>query len=116
QHTAKPFAKPAVWVPYAWAKSINGVAYDHTGGKFGPFAGQFFLAELMFGGGLVRADLEKVNGEYQGVCFPFWGPSLLGPLSLAFASTGPLYACRSGRPPNGPPALPVAATARFAPP
>ncbi len=91
QHSSKPFGKSAVWVPYAWAKSINGVAYDNTHGKFGPFAGQFFLAELMYGGALVRADLEKVNGEYQGACFPFWGPSLLGPLALAFAPSGPLY-------------------------
>lgn len=91
QHADKPFGKTTIWVPYAWAKSINGVAYDNTAGKFGPFAGQFFMAELMYGGAIVRADVEKVNGEYQGVCFPFWGPSLLGPLSLAFAPTGPLY-------------------------
>src|SRR5205085_8978076 len=91
QHADKPFGKTAVWVPYAWAKSINGVAYDNTAGKFGPFARQFFLAELMYGGALVRADVEKVNGEYQGVCFPFWGPGLLGPLCLAFAPNGSLY-------------------------
>src|SRR5262249_29893906 len=76
---------------YGWARSINGVAYDRTGGKFGPFAGQFFLAELMFGGALIRADLEKVNGEYQGACFPFWGKGLLGPLALAFDAAGHLY-------------------------
>jgi glucose/arabinose dehydrogenase/cytochrome c2 len=83
--------KAAVWVPYGWAKSINGVAYDNTEGKFGPFAGQFFLAELMFGGGIVRASLEKVNGEYQGACFPFWGKGLLGPLTLAFDPRGRLW-------------------------
>jgi glucose/arabinose dehydrogenase len=91
KHTTKPPGKAAVWVPYGWAKSINGVAYDNSGGKFGPFAGQFFLAELMFGGGIVRASLEKVNGEYQGACFPFWGPSLLGPLTLAFDPRGRLW-------------------------
>lgn len=91
QHITKPPGKPAVWVPYGWAKSINGVAYDNSAGKFGPFAGQFFLAELMFGGGIVRASLEKVNGEYQGACFPFWGPGLLGPLTLAFDPRGRLW-------------------------
>jgi len=91
QHAAKPRGKAAVWIPYGWARSINGVAYDHTAGKFGPFAGQFFLAELMFGGAIVRASLEKVNGEYQGACFPFWGPGLLGPLSMAFDPKGRLY-------------------------
>jgi cbb3-type cytochrome oxidase cytochrome c subunit/glucose/arabinose dehydrogenase/cytochrome c551/c552 len=91
QHTSKPVAKAAVWIPYSWARSINGVAYDNTAGKFGPFAGQHFLAELMYGGALIRANVEKVNGEYQGACFPFWGKGLLGPLSLAFDPRGHLY-------------------------
>jgi len=91
QHASKPPGKTAVWVPYDWAHSINGVTYDNTGGKFGPFAGQFFLAELMFGGAIIRADLEKVNGEYQGACFPFWGRGLLGPLCLAFDPRGRLF-------------------------
>jgi mono/diheme cytochrome c family protein len=91
KHATKPPGKTAVWVPYGWAKSINGVAYNNSGSKFGPFAGQFFLAELMFGGGIVRACVEKVNGEYQGACFPFWGPGLLGPLTLAFDPQGRLW-------------------------
>ncbi|MBY0523030.1 MAG: hypothetical protein K2R98_06510 [Gemmataceae bacterium] len=91
QHMSKPFGKPAVWVPYGWARSINGVTYDNTGGKFGPFAGQFFMAELMFGGAIVRANVEKVNGEYQGACFPFWGKGLMGPVTLAFDPKGRLF-------------------------
>jgi glucose/arabinose dehydrogenase len=90
-HASKPPGKPAVWVPYDWAKSINGVVCDRTGGKFGPFAGQFFLAELMFGGAIIRANVEKVNGEYQGACFPFWGRGLLGPLTLVFDPRGRLW-------------------------
>jgi mono/diheme cytochrome c family protein len=91
QHHTKPAGRAAIWVPYSWARSINGVAYDNTGGKFGPFAGQFFMAELMFGGAVVRANVEKVNGVYQGACFPFWGKGLLGPLCLAFDPRGKLY-------------------------
>jgi glucose/arabinose dehydrogenase len=91
ESTTKPPSKPAVWVPYGWAKSINGVTYDNTGGKFGPFAGQFFLAELMYGGAIIRAVVEKVNGEYQGACFPFWGRGLLGPVTLAFDPRGRLF-------------------------
>jgi len=90
-HATKPFGKPALWIPYAWAKSVNGVTYDRSGGKFGPFAGQFFLADLMFGGGILRANVEKVNGEYQGACFPFWDRGLLGPLTLAFDPQGRLW-------------------------
>src|SRR5262249_46115423 len=91
QHISKPVGKAAVWVPYSWARSINGVAYDNTAGKFGPFAGQLFMAELMYGGALIRANVEKVNGEHQGACFPFWGKGLLGPLSLPFDPRGHLY-------------------------
>jgi hypothetical protein len=91
QHITKPMGKTAVWVPYGWARSINGVAYDSTGGKFGPFAGQFFMAELMFGGAIIRANVEEVNGVYQGACFPFWEKGLLGPLCLAFDPRGKLY-------------------------
>ena len=91
EYAKKTAAKTSIWVPYAWAKSINGVTCDTTGGKFGPFAGQFFMAELMFGGAIVRADVEKVNGVYQGSCFPFWGQGLLGPLTLAFDPKGRLF-------------------------
>ena len=83
--------RPAVWIPYEWGRSVNGVTYDGTGGRFGPFAGQLFLADLMYGGAIVRASVEKVNGQYQGACFPFWGQGLLGPVSLAFDPEGRLY-------------------------
>ncbi len=91
QHTSRPLDRTALWIPYDWARSINGVAYDNTGGKFGPFAGQFFLAELMFGGAIIRGQLEKVNSVYQGACFPFWGKGLLGPLCLTFDSRGRMW-------------------------
>jgi hypothetical protein len=91
EHANKPIGKTTIWVPYAWAKSINGVAYDNTNGKFGPFAGQIFMAELMYGGAIIRANVEKVNGVYQGACFPFWGRGLLGPVTLAFDPRGKLY-------------------------
>src|SRR6516165_4001888 len=45
----------------------------------------------MFGGAIIRADVEKVNGEYQGACFPFWGKGLLGPVTLAFDPRGRLF-------------------------
>jgi mono/diheme cytochrome c family protein len=91
QLASKPAGKAAVWVPYEWARSLNGVTYDQSEGKFGPFAGQFFLAELMFGGAIVRASLEKVNGTWQGAAFPFWGKGLLGPLCLSFDLKGRLW-------------------------
>ena len=91
EHARKPRYLATVWVPYAWGRSVNGFAYDTTEGKFGPFAGQFFLAEIMYGGKILRASVEKVNGVYQGACFPFWGKGLLGPLTLAFDPKGRLF-------------------------
>ncbi len=90
EHVAKPFGRTSVWIPYAWAKSVNGVTYAKPD-TFGPFGGQIFMAELMFGGAILRADVEKVNGEIQGVCFPFWGKGLLGPLTLSFDPKGRLW-------------------------
>jgi mono/diheme cytochrome c family protein/glucose/arabinose dehydrogenase len=89
--TKRKPGETAIWVPYAWAKSINGIAYSPDDGTFGPFGGQFFMAELMHGGAIIRANVEKINGVYQGACFPFWGRGLLGPLVLAFDPKGRLY-------------------------
>jgi len=91
EHAKKPPGRATVWVPYAWARSINGVTHDATGGKFGPFAGQIFMAELMYGGAIIRANVERVNGEIQGACFPFWGKGLMGPLCLTFDPKGRLW-------------------------
>ena len=41
---------------------------DDTGGKFGPYAGQMLVAEWTYPR-ILRADLEKVGGEYQGAAF-----------------------------------------------
>jgi hypothetical protein len=43
---------------------------DNSGGKFGPFAGQMFVADYTLSM-VMRADMEKVKGVYQGACFPF---------------------------------------------
>jgi mono/diheme cytochrome c family protein len=90
-HFDRPAGKAAVLIPYGWAKSVNGLDVDQSGGKFGPFEGQFFMAEMMYGGGLIRAHVEEVNGELQGACFPFWGKGLLGPLVAAFDPKGRLF-------------------------
>jgi len=80
------FVLPAVWFPYRkMGMSATDVVLDTTGGRFGPFAGQFFVGDFTLSL-LMRVWLEKVGAEYQGVCFPFregfdsavvrmgWGP------------------------------------------
>lgn len=59
----------AIWLPYKWSRSPGNMAWDQTGGKFGPFGGQFVLAE-MTNGMVIRGAMEKVDGEYQGWCVP----------------------------------------------
>ncbi|RUL88562.1 PQQ-dependent sugar dehydrogenase [Tautonia sociabilis] len=80
---------PAVLIPYPWARSVNGLAFAETGGRFGPVEGQLVLCEYnnRF---ILRASLEEVDGVSQGACYPFLG-GLLGPLCLAFSPDGTLY-------------------------
>lgn len=70
----KQFAQlkpPAVWFPYKkMGQSATDIMLDSSGGKFGPFAGQFFVGEFTQAG-INRVFLEKIDGEYQGACFPF---------------------------------------------
>ncbi|WP_315851414.1 hypothetical protein [Rhodopirellula sp. MGV] len=62
---------PAVWFPYKKVgQSATDIMLDESNGKFGPFSGQLFVGEFTQAG-INRVFLEKVNGEYQGACFPF---------------------------------------------
>ncbi|MGL4550143.1 MAG: PQQ-dependent sugar dehydrogenase, partial [Gemmataceae bacterium] len=62
---------PAVSFPYGkMGQSASGVECDLSGGKFGPFAGQLFVGDQTHST-VMRCFLEKVNGRYQGACFPF---------------------------------------------
>ena len=62
---------PAVVFPYKkMGQSASAMMPDISGGKFGPFAGQFFIGDYTLSI-VMRADMEQVNGVYQGACFPF---------------------------------------------
>lgn len=63
-------APAALWLPYKWSRSTGNLVFDNTAGKFGPFTDQLFVAELT-NGMVLRAQLEKVRGEYQGAAFVF---------------------------------------------
>ncbi len=63
-------ADAAVWLPYGWSRSPGNLVADTTGGRFGSFDEQMFLAELTLGA-VLRVQLETVRGEYQGAVFPF---------------------------------------------
>lgn len=65
---------------------------DDTGGKFGPFSGQFLIGE-MNQERIIRVMLEEVQGQLQGACLPFIDGKGLrkGNNRLAFAPDGSLW-------------------------
>jgi len=84
----KEFAPPAVWFPYSLAKSTSGMATVPEG--FGPFTGQLMVGDFQ-NAIVMRVDLEKVNGEWQGAVFPFAKGFNSGVNRLVFGPDGKLY-------------------------
>ncbi|MCH2138774.1 MAG: hypothetical protein MK074_06960 [Phycisphaerales bacterium] len=66
----EPRTSPAIWIPYDWSRSTGNLVADTTGGAFGPFEDQLFVAELT-NGMVLRAELEDVAGVTQGAIWPF---------------------------------------------
>jgi sugar phosphate isomerase/epimerase/glucose/arabinose dehydrogenase len=63
--------RPAVLFPHGiLGNSPSQPVLAPADGKFGPFAGQFFIGDNV-APLISRVCLEKVDGEYQGACFPF---------------------------------------------
>jgi len=88
---------PAVWFPYKRAgQSPTDIMLDTSEGKFGPFAGQFFVGEFTQAG-VNRVFLEKVGGEYQGACFPFRSGFASAVLRLAQGADGSMFAGLTNR-------------------
>ncbi|HVK17379.1 MAG TPA: hypothetical protein VM533_10550 [Fimbriiglobus sp.] len=88
---------PAVWFPYGrMGQSLSEPVWDTTDGKFGPFAGQCFVGDQTRSS-VMRVALEKVNGVYQGACFPFRTGLQCGVNRLAFGPDGALYAGQTNR-------------------
>jgi glucose/arabinose dehydrogenase len=93
-----PIYKPAaVWLPYRkMGMSCTDITLDDTGGKFGPFAGQFFVGEFTMSQ-VNRVFLEKVGGEYQGACFPFLEGFQCAPLRMEFGDDGSMFVGETNR-------------------
>ncbi len=92
-----PLKPPAIWFPYRKVgMSATDVVLDATSGKFGPFAGQFFVGDFTLSL-MSRVYLEKVNGEYQGACFVFREGFESAVLRMAFGEDGSLLVGMSNR-------------------
>jgi hypothetical protein len=67
----KELLPPAVYLVHGKiGNSASAIICDTSGGKFGPFAKQLFVADQSHSN-LSRVFLETVNGIKQGVVFPF---------------------------------------------
>jgi hypothetical protein len=81
----------AVLFPYAkMGQSASGVACDVSGGKFGPFQKQIFVGDQTFST-VMRCFVEKVNGVYQGACFPFKEGFGSGVVPVEFGPSGAMF-------------------------
>ncbi len=88
---------PAVWLPYKKAgQSSTDVMLDASGGAFGPFTGQLFIGEFTQAA-INRVFLEKVDGQYQGACFPFRSGFDCAVLRLAQGRDGSVFAGLTNR-------------------
>ncbi|WP_116124281.1 plastocyanin/azurin family copper-binding protein [Lewinella sp. IMCC34183] len=88
---------PAVWFPHGiLGISTAAVIADRTEGAFGPFAGQLLVSD-QGQSKIMRVALEKVDGEYQGVVFPFREGFSSGLLRLNWGPDNALYAGQTAR-------------------
>lgn len=89
--------RPAVFFPYGIAgQSASQPLVDTSGGKFGPFAGQWFIGEQTQST-LMRVALEKVGGGWQGAVFPFLRGFQCGVNRMVFAADGSLWTGQTQR-------------------
>jgi glucose/arabinose dehydrogenase len=81
---------PAVIFPYGkMGQSASGIDCDLSGGKFGPFEKQLFVGDQTHST-VMRATLEKVDGHYQGACYPFRQGFGSGCVPVRFGKDGSL--------------------------
>jgi glucose/arabinose dehydrogenase len=82
---------PPILFPYGkMGQSASGIECDLTGGKFGPFARQLFVGDQTHST-VMRVFLEKVDGRYQGACFPFRAGFGSGVVPVRFGKDGSLF-------------------------
>ncbi len=88
----KELVPPAVIFPYIkMGRSISGFRLNKTQGKFGPFDDQIFLGDYTLSL-IMRATTEKINGVWQGACYPFREGLATGIMNVEFSPEGQLIA------------------------
>lgn len=88
---------PSVTFPYKrMGQSASGLMLDASAGKFGAFGGQFFVGDYTLSL-VMRAEMEKVNGTYQGTCYPFRQGFATGIIGTVLTHSGHVFVGGSKR-------------------
>lgn len=91
------FKPPAVWFPYGrMGQSASDILLDTTDGKFGPFTNQLFIGDQT-NATLMRVFLERIDGVYQGACFPFRSGLDCGVTRMCFGKDGSMFVGMTNR-------------------
>jgi azurin/glucose/arabinose dehydrogenase len=91
------FKTPAVWLPHGLLGiSTSDIIVDKSGGEFGPFSDQLFVGDQGLSK-IARVYLEKVNGVYQGVVFPFREGFSSGILRMVWGNDGSMFVGMTSR-------------------
>jgi hypothetical protein len=93
----KELLPPAVYLVHGKiGNSPTFIVCDESGGKFGPFEKQLFIADQSHSN-VSRVFLETVNGIRQGVVFPFRGGFASGLIGGRMNAAGQLFVGGSDR-------------------
>jgi uncharacterized cupredoxin-like copper-binding protein len=95
--TIKELKLPCVWFPHGlMGISTADILEDTTRGAFGPFAGQYFVTDQGHSK-IMRMTLEKIDGEYQGACYPFHEGWASGLLRICWGRDGSMFGGMTSR-------------------
>ena len=86
---------PSVWFPHT-LMGISTSAIIPIEANFGPFTDQLFVADQGHSK-IMRVFQEKIDGVYQGICFPFVEGFASGVLRLEWGPNQTLYAGQTNR-------------------
>lgn len=87
----------SVWFPQSiLGISTSGILVYDNKGQMGPYEGQLFVGD-QGQSKIMRVDLEKINGVYQGVAFPFREGFSSGVLRMNWGSDGSMFVGMTSR-------------------
>ena len=88
---------PAVWYPHTLMGISTADMIEDKNGFMGPFfKGQYFVSDQGHSK-VMRMMLEKINGQYQGICFPFREGWQSGLLRLSWGNDGSMFGGMTSR-------------------